>query len=112
MFKISVFEEGLGVPNTIAEFDNVCELFRMDAMRTEIASVSCTYDPILFCDLLLSLNSLQPLVAQQPSLRTLTLSLIFGTSLNLNLDLNTLEKVVEIGQREMHTKKFEGMLDG
>ena len=29
-----------------------CELFKMDPIRSEVASMSCTYDPVLFCDLL------------------------------------------------------------
>ena len=27
-------------------------MFKKDAIRTEVASISCAYDPVLFCDLL------------------------------------------------------------
>ena len=31
---------------------NECEAFKQDEIRYEVASVSCAYDPVLFCDLL------------------------------------------------------------
>ena len=47
-----MFVHGSGVPKTSAEFGNDCELFRMNAMRAEVDSVSRAYDPILYCYLL------------------------------------------------------------
>ena len=52
VIETSVLVEGSGAPKTSEEHDDDCELFRMDAIRAEVASVSCTYDPVLFCDLL------------------------------------------------------------
>ena len=52
VIETSVFTDGPDVPHISAEFDNDCKVFRMDIMRTEAASVSCVYDPALFCDLL------------------------------------------------------------
>ena len=31
---------------------NECEAFKQNTIRSEVASVSCAYDPVLFCDLL------------------------------------------------------------
>ena len=31
---------------------NECEAFKQDAIRSEVASVSCAYYPVLFCDIL------------------------------------------------------------
>ena len=44
--------EDSGVTKTSEEYDDDCELFRMDTIRAKVASVSCAYDPVLFCDLL------------------------------------------------------------
>ena len=40
--------------NAIAELElsDECEAFKQDAIRYEVASVSCAYEPVLFCDLL------------------------------------------------------------
>ena len=37
---------------TELEFSNECEAFKQYAIRFEVSSVSCTYDPVLFCNLL------------------------------------------------------------
>ena len=37
---------------TDLELSNECEAFKQYAIRSEVASVSCAYDPVLFCDLL------------------------------------------------------------
>ena len=37
---------------TSEELETDCELFKMDAIQAEVASMSCAYDPVLFCDLL------------------------------------------------------------
>jgi hypothetical protein len=50
--ETSVFADGPGVPKTSIEFGDDCELSRMDAMSAAAASVSCAYDPVLFCDIL------------------------------------------------------------
>ena len=34
------------------ELDNECAILKTDAIRAEVASISCAYDPVLFCDLL------------------------------------------------------------
>ena len=44
--------EGSGVPETSKEFDDDCELFRIDAIRAEVGSASWAYYPVLLCDLL------------------------------------------------------------
>ena len=53
VIEISVFVDESGVPKISSEFiGNDCELFRMNAMRAEVASVSRAYDSVLFFDLL------------------------------------------------------------
>ena len=48
-----MFVDESGVPKISSEFiGNDCELFRMNAMRAEVDSVSRAYDPILYCYLL------------------------------------------------------------
>ena len=51
------------------EFRDECEAFKQDAIRSKVASVSCAYDPVLFCDTLddnIALSKfLQLLEAQQ-----------------------------------------------
>ena len=37
---------------TSQELEDECELFKMDPVCAEVAAISCTYDPVLFCDLL------------------------------------------------------------
>ena len=37
---------------TSKELDNECAMFKTDAIRVEVASIICAYDPLLFCDLL------------------------------------------------------------
>ena len=37
---------------TELELSDECEAFKQDAIRSEVASVSCAYDPVIFCDIL------------------------------------------------------------
>ena len=37
---------------TELEFSDECEASKQYAIRSEVASVSCAYDPVLFCDIL------------------------------------------------------------
>ena len=37
---------------TSEELETDCELFKLDPIRAEVASMSCAYDPVLFCHLL------------------------------------------------------------
>ena len=41
-----------GNVSTSKELDNECAMFKTDAIRADVASISCAYDPILFYDLL------------------------------------------------------------
>ena len=56
-------ENPKGAVSTSKELDNECEMFKTDDFRTEAASISCAYDPVLFCDLLDDNSALSKLSA-------------------------------------------------
>ena len=41
-----------GNVSTSKDLDNECAMYKTDAIRAEVASISCTHDIVLFCDLL------------------------------------------------------------
>ena len=52
VLDISLVENPTGNVLTSKELDNECAMFKTYAIRAEVASISCAYDPVLFCDLL------------------------------------------------------------
>ena len=52
VIETSVVAVGAHDCRTSQELEDECELFKIDPVRAEVAIISCTYDPVLFCDLL------------------------------------------------------------
>ena len=53
-----------GNVSTSKELDNEFEMLKTDAIREKVASISCAYDPVLFCDLLDDNIALSKLLAE------------------------------------------------
>ena len=52
VIETTVVAYGISDYRTHNDFRDECEMFKMDYIMAEVASVSCTYDYVLFCDLL------------------------------------------------------------